>query len=108
MKLLTDESMTPPKFSRLILRLHRKPKAPSGEHLQRVAIRRTIVYQPKLFDEPLNNLDADLRVQKRFELSKLNADLGTVMIYFTHDQDEALTSADQVVVLSDGRIEQAG
>ncbi len=90
--------------------LQRKPKALSGGQRQRVAIGRAIVRQPKLFlfDEPLSNLDAELRVQMRVELSKLHADLGTTMIYVTHDQVEAMTMADRIVVLRDGVIEQAG
>ncbi len=90
--------------------LKRKPKALSGGQRQRVAIGRAIVRQPRLFlfDEPLSNLDAELRVQMRVELSKLHADLGTTMIYVTHDQVEAMTMADRIVVLRDGRVEQAG
>ena len=90
--------------------LQRKPKALSGGQRQRVAIGRAIVREPKLFlfDEPLSNLDAELRVQMRVELSKLHADLGTTMIYVTHDQVEAMTMADRIVVLRDGVIEQAG
>ena len=90
--------------------LTRKPKALSGGQRQRVAIGRAIVREPKLFlfDEPLSNLDAELRVQMRVELSKLHAELGTTMIYVTHDQVEAMTMADRIVVLRDGLIEQAG
>ena len=90
--------------------LARKPKALSGGQRQRVAIGRAIVREPKLFlfDEPLSNLDAELRVQMRVELSKLHADLGATMIYVTHDQVEAMTMADRIVVLRDGRIEQQG
>ncbi len=90
--------------------LQRKPKALSGGQRQRVAIGRAIVRNPKLFlfDEPLSNLDAELRVQMRVELSKLHADLGTTMIYVTHDQVEAMTMADRIVVLRDGLIEQSG
>ncbi len=90
--------------------LQRKPKALSGGQRQRVAIGRAIVRQPKLFlfDEPLSNLDAELRVQMRVELSKLHAELGTTMIYVTHDQVEAMTMADRIVVMRDGVIEQAG
>ena len=90
--------------------LNRKPKALSGGQRQRVAIGRAIVREPKLFlfDEPLSNLDAELRVQMRVELSKLHADLGTTMIYVTHDQVEAMTMADRIVVLRDGVIEQTG
>jgi multiple sugar transport system ATP-binding protein len=90
--------------------LQRKPKALSGGQRQRVAIGRAIVREPKLFlfDEPLSNLDAELRVQMRVELSKLHAELGTTMVYVTHDQVEAMTMADRIVVLHDGIIEQAG
>ncbi len=90
--------------------LARKPKALSGGQRQRVAIGRAIVRNPKLFlfDEPLSNLDAELRVQMRVELSKLHAELGTTMIYVTHDQVEAMTMADRIVVLRDGLIEQCG
>ncbi len=90
--------------------LQRKPKALSGGQRQRVAIGRAIVRNPKLFlfDEPLSNLDAELRVQMRVELSKLHAELGTTMIYVTHDQVEAMTMADRIVVLRDGLIEQCG
>jgi multiple sugar transport system ATP-binding protein len=90
--------------------LGRKPKALSGGQRQRVAIGRAIVREPKLFlfDEPLSNLDAELRVQMRVELSKLHADLGATMIYVTHDQVEAMTMADRIVVLRAGRVEQAG
>ena len=90
--------------------LQRKPRALSGGQRQRVAIGRAIVREPKLFlfDEPLSNLDAELRVQMRVELSKLHADLGATMIYVTHDQVEAMTMADRIVVLRAGRIEQAG
>ena len=90
--------------------LDRKPKALSGGQRQRVAIGRAIVREPRvfLFDEPLSNLDAELRVQMRVELAKLHTDLGATMIYVTHDQVEAMTLADKIVVLRAGRIEQAG
>ena len=90
--------------------LQRKPSQLSGGQRQRVAIGRAIVRDPKvfLFDEPLSNLDAALRVQMRTEITKLHQDLGVTMIYVTHDQVEAMTMADQIVVLSAGRIEQAG
>ncbi|MEM0905915.1 MAG: sn-glycerol-3-phosphate ABC transporter ATP-binding protein UgpC [Pseudomonadota bacterium] len=90
--------------------LKRKPKALSGGQRQRVAIGRAIVRHPDvfLFDEPLSNLDAELRVAMRVEISRLHQELGTTMIYVTHDQVEAMTLADQIVVLRDGRIEQAG
>jgi multiple sugar transport system ATP-binding protein len=90
--------------------LDRKPSQLSGGQRQRVAIGRSIVRNPQvfLFDEPLSNLDASLRVQMRIEIGKLHQDLGTTMIYVTHDQVEAMTLADQIVVLSAGRIEQVG
>jgi ABC-type sugar transport system ATPase subunit len=90
--------------------LQRKPSQLSGGQRQRVAIGRAIVRDPKvfLFDEPLSNLDAELRVQMRVELSKLHRMLGNTMIYVTHDQTEALTMADRIVVLRAGRVEQAG
>ncbi|TYL48971.1 ABC transporter ATP-binding protein [Marinomonas sp. IMCC 4694] len=90
--------------------LERKPKELSGGQRQRVAIGRAIVRQPKvfLFDEPLSNLDAALRVQMRLELARLHKKLGTTMIYVTHDQVEAMTLADRVVILNAGRIEQVG
>ncbi|MBV1787626.1 sn-glycerol-3-phosphate ABC transporter ATP-binding protein UgpC [Marinobacterium sp. D7] len=90
--------------------LDRKPKALSGGQRQRVAIGRTIVRNPKvfLFDEPLSNLDAELRVQMRVEIAKLHAQLKNTMIYVTHDQTEAMTMADKIVVLRAGNIEQVG
>jgi ABC-type sugar transport system ATPase subunit len=90
--------------------LKRLPKELSGGQRQRVAIGRAIVRAPEvfLFDEPLSNLDAELRVQMRLELAKLHRDLGATMIYVTHDQTEAMTLADRIVVLRDGRIEQVG
>ena len=90
--------------------LDRKPKALSGGQRQRVAIGRAIVRDPKifLFDEPLSNLDAELRVIMRKELAALHAKLEGTMIYVTHDQVEAMTLADRIVVLRDGRIEQIG
>ena len=90
--------------------LSRRPKQLSGGQRQRVAIGRAIVREPKvfLFDEPLSNLDAELRVQMRIEISKLHSDLETTMIYVTHDQVEAMTLADKIVVLNRGRIEQVG
>lgn len=88
--------------------LHRKPKALSGGQRQRVAVGRAIVRQPKvfLFDEPLSNLDAKLRVQMRAEISKLHARLKSTMIYVTHDQVEAMTMGDRIVVLLDGIVQQ--
>ena len=90
--------------------LERTPKALSGGQRQRVAIGRAIVREPEvfLFDEPLSNLDAALRVNTRLEIARLHQRLGTTMIYVTHDQVEAMTLADKIVVLRDGRIEQVG
>ena len=90
--------------------LSRRPKELSGGQRQRVAIGRAIVREPKgfLFDEPLSNLDAALRVQMRFEIAKLHERLKSTMIYVTHDQVEAMTLADKIVVLRDGLIEQVG
>jgi ABC-type sugar transport system ATPase subunit len=90
--------------------LHRKPKELSGGQRQRVAIGRAIVRDPAifLFDEPLSNLDAALRVQMRVEILRLHQRLKTTMIYVTHDQVEAMTLADRIVVLKAGRIEQVG
>ncbi|WP_390914668.1 sn-glycerol-3-phosphate ABC transporter ATP-binding protein UgpC [Pseudosulfitobacter sp. SM2401] len=90
--------------------LERSPRNLSGGQRQRVAIGRAIVRDPKvfLFDEPLSNLDAALRVQTRLEIARLHQRLKTTMIYVTHDQVEAMTLADKIVVLRDGRIEQVG
>ncbi|MEM9341701.1 MAG: sn-glycerol-3-phosphate ABC transporter ATP-binding protein UgpC [Pseudomonadota bacterium] len=90
--------------------LERKPGQLSGGQRQRVAIGRSIVKSPKvfLFDEPLSNLDAKLRVQMRVELEALHKELGATMIYVTHDQVEAMTMADQIVVLNNGLLEQVG
>jgi multiple sugar transport system ATP-binding protein len=90
--------------------LDRKPKELSGGQRQRVAIGRAIVRKPKvfLFDEPLSNLDAALRVQMRIELARLHDELAATMIYVTHDQVEAMTMADKIVVLQGGIVEQAG
>jgi multiple sugar transport system ATP-binding protein len=90
--------------------LQRKPKQLSGGQRQRVAIGRAIVREPRifLFDEPLSNLDAELRVQMRVEIAKLHNNLGNTMIYVTHDQVEAMTMADKIVVLNAGVIEQVG
>ncbi|MEP4290314.1 MAG: ABC transporter ATP-binding protein, partial [Rhizobiaceae bacterium] len=90
--------------------LDRRPKALSGGQRQRVAIGRAIVREPSgfLFDEPLSNLDAALRVQMRLEIAKLHETLKTTMIYVTHDQVEAMTLADKIVVLRDGLIMQVG
>lgn len=90
--------------------LHRKPSQLSGGQCQRVAIGRALVQQPKvfLFDEPLSNLDAELRVSMRAEIAALHRELDNTMIYVTHDQVEAMTLADRIVVLRNGRIEQVG
>ena len=90
--------------------LDRKPRELSGGQRQRVAIGRAIVREPKafLFDEPLSNLDAALRVQMRQEVTRLQRQLATTAIYVTHDQVEAMTMADRIVVLNAGRIEQYG
>ena len=88
--------------------LDRKPKALSGGQRQRVAVGRAIVRKPKvfLFDEPLSNLDAKLRVQMRTEISKLHSRLGATMIYVTHDQTEAMTMGDKIVLLKEGFVQQ--
>ncbi|MBX3578792.1 MAG: sn-glycerol-3-phosphate ABC transporter ATP-binding protein UgpC [Rhizobiaceae bacterium] len=90
--------------------LERRPKQLSGGQRQRVAIGRAVVREPRvfLFDEPLSNLDAELRVAMRGEISALHRRLGNTMIYVTHDQVEAMTMADKIVVLRAGRIEQVG
>lgn len=90
--------------------LDRKPSQLSGGQRQRVAIGRAIVRNPKvfLFDEPLSNLDAALRVQTRIEIAKLHEDLKNTVVYVTHDQVEAMTLADKIVVLSNGYVEQIG
>ncbi|MDE2371865.1 MAG: sn-glycerol-3-phosphate ABC transporter ATP-binding protein UgpC [Burkholderiales bacterium] len=90
--------------------LQRKPKDLSGGQRQRVAIGRAIVRKPEvfLFDEPLSNLDTALRVKMRYEFAKLHEQFGTTMVYVTHDQVEAMTLADRIVVLQAGRIEQVG
>ncbi len=90
--------------------LDRKPKQLSGGQRQRVAMGRAIVRNPKvfLFDEPLSNLDAELRVQMRLEIARLHKQVKATMIYVTHDQVEAMTLADKIVVLRSGRIEQVG
>ena len=98
------------KLLRLDALLERRPTELSGGQRQRVAIGRAIVREPSifLFDEPLSNLDAELRVQMRTEITALHRRLGTTMIYVTHDQVEAMTMADKIVVLRGGRIEQVG
>src|SRR3712207_3024214 len=90
--------------------LRRKPRQLSGGQRQRVALGRAIVRHPQvfLFDEPLSNLDAKLRVQMRVELRKLHERLGTTAVYVTHDQVEAMTLGDRVVVMRDGRVQQVG
>ncbi|MDI6024614.1 sn-glycerol-3-phosphate ABC transporter ATP-binding protein UgpC [Corticibacterium sp. UT-5YL-CI-8] len=90
--------------------LQRQPKQLSGGQRQRVAMGRALVRNPKvfLFDEPLSNLDAKLRVQMRAEIKALHLRLGTTIVYVTHDQVEAMTMADRIVVMQDGRIEQVG
>jgi lactose/L-arabinose transport system ATP-binding protein len=90
--------------------MNRRPKELSGGQRQRVAIGRAIVRHPEvfLFDEPLSNLDAELRVHMRIEIARLHKELNTTIIYVTHDQVEAMTLADKIVVLRDGVIEQAG
>lgn len=90
--------------------LDRKPAQLSGGQRQRVAIGRAIVRDPKvfLFDEPLSNLDAELRVDMRLHIAKLHQELKSTMVYVTHDQVEAMTLADKIVVLRDGRVEQVG
>jgi multiple sugar transport system ATP-binding protein len=98
------------KLLRLDTLLQRKPTQLSGGQRQRVAIGRSIVREPKifLFDEPLSNLDAELRVSMRGEITGLHRRLGATMVYVTHDQVEAMTMADKIVVLRAGRIEQVG
>jgi lactose/L-arabinose transport system ATP-binding protein len=90
--------------------LDRRPGQLSGGQRQRVAIGRAIVRKPEvfLFDEPLSNLDAELRVSMRIEIARLHRELSNTMVYVTHDQTEAMTLADKIVVLRDGRIEQVG
>src|SRR5205085_6019882 len=90
--------------------LDRKPRQLSGGQRQRVAMGRAIVRDPKvfLFDEPLSNLDANLRVQMRTEIKELHQRLRTTSVYVTHDQIEAMTMADKIVVMRDGRVEQTG
>ena len=95
---------------RITEHLHKKPKELSGGQKQRVAIGRAITRAPDvfLFDEPLSNLDAALRSQMRVELSRLHSELEATMVYVTHDQTEAMTMADRIVVLNAGIIEQIG
>jgi ABC-type sugar transport system ATPase subunit len=98
------------KILRIESLLDRKPQALSGGQRQRVAIGRAIVKRPRLFlfDEPLSNLDAELRTQMRVELAKLHRTMNATMVYITHDQTEAMTMADRIVVLRGGSIEQVG
>ncbi|PXW99212.1 sorbitol ABC transporter ATP-binding protein /mannitol ABC transporter ATP-binding protein [Sphaerotilus hippei] len=109
-KLIQEKVERAAKILNLSAYLQRTPKDLSGGQRQRVAIGRAIVRAPKvfLFDEPLSNLDAALRGQTRVEIAKLHRDLGATTIYVTHDQVEAMTLADRVVVLRDGQIEQVG
>src|SRR5216110_1038802 len=90
--------------------LARRPRELSGGQRQRVAMGRAIVREPQvfLFDEPLSNLDAKLRAQTRLEIQKLHRELGVTSLFVTHDQVEAMTLGDQIVVMRDGRIEQTG
>ncbi|PXY00006.1 ABC transporter ATP-binding protein [Halomonas sp. LBP4] len=105
-----DRVMATARILQLEELLHRKPKELSGGQRQRVAMGRAMAREPRilLFDEPLSNLDASLRVQMRNEIARLHYRLGSTMIYVTHDQVEAMTLADKIVVLRDGRIEQVG
>ena len=109
-KVIREKVERAAKILNLTTYLDRTPKALSGGQRQRVAIGRAIVRAPKvfLFDEPLSNLDAALRGQTRVEIAKLHRDLGATTIYVTHDQVEAMTLADRIVVLRDGVIEQVG
>jgi multiple sugar transport system ATP-binding protein len=109
-KVIEDKVHNAARILNLTPYLQRTPKDLSGGQRQRVAIGRAIVRSPKvfLFDEPLSNLDAALRGQTRVEIAKLHRDLGATTIYVTHDQVEAMTLADRVVVLRDGVIEQVG
>lgn len=90
--------------------LDRKPKQLSGGQRQRVAIGRAIVRKPKVFtfDEPLSNLDAELRVEMRLHIARMHQEMKTTMVYVTHDQVEAMTLADKIVVMNFGKIEQVG
>ncbi|MFI4825876.1 ABC transporter ATP-binding protein [Enterobacter cloacae] len=98
------------KTLQLSLLLDRKPKQLSGGQRQRVAIGRAIVRNPRvfMFDEPLSNLDAELRVEMRLHLARLHQELKTTMVYVTHDQIEAMTLADKIVVMNYGKVEQMG
>ena len=107
---ITERVMEAAKILQIEEYLERKPKQLSGGQRQRVAIGRAITRKPKvfLFDEPLSNLDAALRVQMRVELAKLHDQLNATMIYVTHDQTEAMTLADDIVVLDQGNVSQKG
>jgi ABC-type sugar transport system ATPase subunit len=109
-KVQNDRALEVARILQLEPYLERRPAELSGGQRQRVAIGRALVRKPEvfLFDEPLSNLDAKLRVQMRLELAKLHADLATTMIYVTHDQTEAMTLADRIVVLDGGTISQVG
>ena len=107
---IKEKVSTASQILRLDEYLKRKPAALSGGQRQRVAIGRAIVRGPEvfLFDEPLSNLDAELRVEMRVEIARLHKEIGATMIYVTHDQVEAMTMADKIVVLRDGIVEQVG
>ena len=107
---IADRIAVASKMLELAPYLHRRPSELSGGQRQRVAIGRAIVRKPELFlfDEPLSNLDAALRMAMRVEIARLHRELGASMVYVTHDQTEAMTLADRIVVLRDGRIEQIG
>ncbi len=109
-KVQNERSLEVAKILQLEPYLDRRPAELSGGQRQRVAIGRALVRKPEvfLFDEPLSNLDAKLRVQMRLELARLHAELATTMIYVTHDQTEAMTLADLIVVLDRGTISQVG
>jgi len=109
-QVIKDKVMQAAKTLQLENLLDRKPRNMSGGQRQRVAIGRAIVRDPDvfLFDEPLSNLDAELRVEMRLQIARLHKQLGATMIYVTHDQVEAMTMADKIVVLRDGRVEQVG
>lgn len=109
-KVINEKVMAAAKTLQLDQLLDRKPKNMSGGQRQRVAIGRAIVRDPDvfLFDEPLSNLDAELRVEMRLQIARLHKQLGATMIYVTHDQVEAMTMADKIVVLRGGVVEQVG
>ena len=109
-KILTQKVNQVAETLKLKLLLNRLPKELSGGQKQRVAIGRAIIREPKafLFDEPLSNLDASLRIEMRLEISRLHKKLGITTIYVTHDQVEAMTLADRIVVINEGKIIQVG